>query len=84
MGSCGGGKPYMRKSDNPKMNGNAGDVRRPYITGGLIGPAMQYSDDMAKRRKRKDDDDEDEDDEEKMAKAKKSRKKGSGYGTGMA
>ena len=82
MGSCGGGKPYMRRSDNPKMDGNAGDVRRPYIVGGLVGPAMQYSDDMAKRKRK--DDEEDEDDEEKMAKAKKSRKKGSGYGTGMA
>ena len=80
-GTCGGGKPYMRTSDNPKMNGGMGDVRRPYITGGLVGPAMQYSDDMDKKKKR---DDDDEDDEEKMAKAKKSRKKGAGYGTGMA
>lgn len=79
MGSCGGGKPYMRKSDNPKMNGTAGDFRRPYIVGGLVGPAMQYSDDMAKKKKR---DDDDEDDEEKMARAKKSRKSGKGYGTG--
>lgn len=82
MGSCGGGKPYMRRSDNPKMDGTAGDFRRPYITGGLIGPAMQYSDDMDKRKKKRDDEDEDE--EERMAKARKSRKKGSGYGTGMA
>jgi len=81
MGKCGGGKPYMRTSDNPKMNGGDGDVRRPYITGGLVGPAMKYSDDMAKRKKR---DDEDEDEEERMARAKRSRKKGSGYGTGMA
>jgi len=78
MGSCGGGKPYMRTSDNPKMNGTAGDFRRPYITGGLVAPAMQYSDDMDKRKKK----DDDEDDEEKMAKAKKSRKKGGSYGTG--
>jgi len=81
MGKCGGGKPYMRTSDNPKMNGGDGDVRRPYITGGLVGPAMKYSDDMDKRKKR---DDEDEDEEERMARAKRSRKKGSGYGTGMA
>ena len=81
MGTCGGGKPYKRMSDNPKMSGEGGDVRRPYITGGLVGPAMQYSDDMDKKKKRKDDD---EDDEEKMAKARKSRKKGSSYGTGMA
>jgi hypothetical protein len=81
-GKCGGGKPYMRTSDNPKMNGGDGDVRRPYITGGLVGPAMRYSDDMDKRKKR--DDDEDEDEEERMAKARRSRKKGSGYGTGMA
>lgn len=81
MGKCGGGKPYMRTSDNPKMNGGDGDVRRPYITGGLVGPAMRYSDDMDKRKKR---DDEDEDEEERMAKARRSRKKGSGYGTGMA
>tara|TARA_Y100001937_G_scaffold72897_1_gene99159 strand:+ start:178 stop:429 length:252 start_codon:yes stop_codon:yes gene_type:complete len=81
-GTCGGGKPYMRTSDNPKMNGGMGDVRRPYITGGLVGPAMEYSNDMDKRKKKRDD--EDEDDEEKMAKARKSRKKGAGYGTGMA
>ena len=81
MGKCGGGKPYMRTSDNPKMNGGDGDVRRPYITGGLVGPAMRYSDDMDKRKKR---DDEDEDEEERLAKARRSRKKGSGYGTGMA
>ena len=81
MGSCGGGKPYKRMSDNPKMSGEGGDVRRPYITGGLVGPAMQYSDDMDKRKKKRDDD---EDEEERMAKARKSRKKGSGYGTGMA
>lgn len=78
-GSCGGGKPYSRMSDNPKMQGSGG-VLRPFITGGLVGPAMQYSDDMDKKKKR---DDDDEDDEEKMAKAKRSRKKGSGYGTGM-
>ena len=82
MGTCGGGKPYKRMSDNPKMSGEGGDVRRPYITGGLVGPAMQYSDDMDKRKKKRDDDDEDE--QERMAKARKSRKKGSGYGTGMA
>ena len=81
MGSCGGGKPYKRMSDNPKMSGEGGDVRRPYITGGLVGPAMEYSNDMDKRKKKRDDD---EDEEEQMAKAKKSRKKGSGYGTGMA
>ena len=82
MGTCGGGKPYKRMSDNPKMNGEGGDVRRPYIVGGLVGPAMEYSNDMDKRKKKRDDDDEDE--EERMVKAKKSRKKGSGYGTGMA
>jgi hypothetical protein len=78
MGKCGGGKPYSRMSDNPKMQGSGGALR-PYITGGLVGPAMQYSNDMDKKKKR----DDDEDDEEKMAKAKKSRKKGSSYGTGM-
>ena len=81
MGTCGGGKPYKRMSDNPKMSGEGGDVRRPYITGGLVGPAMEYSNDMDKRKKKRDDE---EDDEEKMAKAKKSRRKGAGYGTGMA
>ena len=59
MGSCGGGKPYRRMSDNPKMNGEGGDVRRPYITGGLVGPAMEYSD----KKKRDDEDDEDEGDD---------------------
>ena len=70
MGSCGGGKPYRRMSDNPKMNGEGGDVRRPYITGGLVGPAMEYSD----NRKKRDDDDDDED---------KKKKRDKSYGTGM-
>ena len=69
MGSCGGGKPYKRMSDNPKMNGEGGDVRRPYITGGLVGPAMEYSD-----RKKRDDEDDDED---------KKKKRDKSYGTGM-
>jgi len=81
MGKCGGGKPYSRMSDNPKMQGSGGTLR-PYIVGGLVGPAMEYSNDMDKRKKKRDDEDEDE--EERMAKAKKSRRKGSGYGTGMA
>lgn len=69
MGSCGGGKPYKRMSDNPKMNGEGGDVRRPYITGGLVGPAMEYSD-----RKKRDDEDDEED---------KKKKRDKSYGTGM-
>lgn len=69
MGSCGGGKPYRRMSDNPKMNGEGGDVRRPYITGGLVGPAMEYSD-----KKKRDDEDDDED---------KKKKRDKSYGTGM-
>ena len=69
MGSCGGGKPYMRRSDNPKMDGTAGDLRRPYLTGGLVGPAMEY------KENKRDDDDEDED--------KKRKKRGKSYGTGM-
>ena len=69
MGSCGGGKPYRRMSDNPKMNGEGGDVRRPYITGGLVGPAMEYSD-----KKKRDDEDDDED---------KKKKRNKSYGTGM-
>lgn len=69
MGSCGGGKPYKRMSDNPKMNGEGGDVRRPYITGGLVGPAMEYSD-----KKKRDDEDDDED---------KKKKRDKSYGTGM-
>lgn len=77
MGSCGGGKPYMRQSDNPKMNGTAGDFRRPYITGGLVGPAMEYS---GNKRSKRDDDDE-EDDEERMQKAMaKKKRKGATYG----
>tara|TARA_A100001388_G_scaffold143292_1_gene106322 strand:- start:4986 stop:5195 length:210 start_codon:yes stop_codon:yes gene_type:complete len=69
MGTCGGGKPYKRMSDNPKMNGEGGDVRRPYITGGLVGPAMEYSD-----RKKRDDEDDEED---------KKKKRDKSYGTGM-
>lgn len=69
MGTCGGGKPYKRMSDNPKMNGEGGDVRRPYITGGLVGPAMEYSD-----KKKRDDEDDDED---------KKKKRDKSYGTGM-
>ena len=45
MAKCGGGKPYKRMSDNPKMSMANGDVRRPYITGGLVGPAMQFKED---------------------------------------
>ena len=69
MGTCGGGKPYKRMSDNPKMNGEGGDLRRPYITGGLVGPAMEYSD-----KKKRDDEDDDED---------KKKKRDKSYGTGM-
>lgn len=68
-GMCGGGKPYKRMSDNPKMNGEGGDLRRPYITGGLVGPAMEYSD-----KKKRDDEDDEED---------KKKKRDKSYGTGM-
>jgi len=51
-------KPYKIISDNPKMAKSVeavDKVRKPYITGGLVGPAMKYkeNDDDDKKKKRK-------------------------------
>lgn len=53
-------KPYTITSDNPKMAKSVeavDKVRKPYITGGIVSPAMDYKenddDDYKKKKKRK-------------------------------